>query len=223
MTRLFVTASGTDIGKTFVTAALAAHCHAAGRTVRALKPVISGFDGNAGGDGDTAQLLAATGLAWSDEAVQACSPWRFAAPLSPDMAAAREGRQLDLDAIVAWTRTALAGPEDTVLVEGVGGVMVPLNERHLVLDWIAAVEVPAVLVVGSYLGTISHTLTALSVLESRGIRVRAVVISASTASPVPLEETARTIGRFTKAPILLLPRSPDLASAGAHLSSLVDQ
>src|SRR5262249_33098177 len=86
---------------------------------------------------------------------------------------------------------------ERVLVEGVGGVCVPLDETHTVLDWIAESEIPALLVAGSYLGTLSHTLTAVAVLRARGIALAGLVICASPESPVPLAETRAALLRFT--------------------------
>jgi dethiobiotin synthetase len=83
-----------------------------------------------------------------------------------------------------------------LLIEGVGGVMVPLDDRHTVLDWIAALEAPALLVVGSYLGAISHALTAEGAIRGRGLAVAGVVIDESADSPVPLDDTAQTMKRF---------------------------
>ena len=83
-----------------------------------------------------------------------------------------------------------------MLVEGVGGAMVPLDAKHTVRDWIAALGLPALLTTGSYLGTISHTLTAAEALLSRGVDIAAIVVSESEISPVPPEETAAAIGRF---------------------------
>ena len=99
----------------------------------------------------------------TEEAVAEITPWRFAAPLSPDMAAAREGRRLDLGDIVAYCRAAHGDP---LLIEGIGGAMVPLNDEHTVLDWIADLGAPALVVTGSYLGTISHTLTTLAAISA---------------------------------------------------------
>jgi dethiobiotin synthetase len=196
MTALFVSATGTDIGKTYISAAIAKALRAGGRTVEALKPVISGFEMEALADSDTGILLSATGLALTPENADAVSPWRFRAPLSPDMAAAREGRTIDFGALASFCLSGIASRKDVLLIEGVGGVMVPLDDRHTVLDWMAALEVPVLLVAGSYLGSISHTLTALDVIGRRGIRVMAVVISETPASTVDLAETARTVRRF---------------------------
>lgn len=207
MKRYFVTASGTGVGKTLVTASLCHRLRAAGRTVRALKPVISGYAAGTHAESDTAVLLDSLGLDHTADAIARMSPFRFEAALSPDMAAAREGKKVDFDALTAHCRDAATGPEDVLLIEGVGGVMVPLTETKTVLDWITAVDAPCLLVVGSYLGTISHTLTAAEALRSRGAGLAAVVISESEESPAPPEETGETIGRFLPdTRIAILPR-----------------
>lgn len=207
MKRYFVTASGTGVGKTLVTASLCHQLRASGRTVRALKPVISGYAAGTHDASDTAVLLDSLGLDHTADTIARMSPFRFEAALSPDMAAAREGKKVDFDALTAHCREAAAGPEDVLLIEGVGGAMVPLTETKTVLDWIAAVDAPCLLVVGSYLGTISHTLTAAEALRSRGAGVAAVVISESEESPAPPEETGETIGRFLPdTRIAILPR-----------------
>jgi len=203
MSAYFVTATGTDIGKTFVTAGLIRHLRAQGRAVAALKPIISGFADVAGSD--TGILLDALGEAATAEAVARLSPWRFAAPLSPDMAAAREGRSIDFAALVEFCRAA-ENP-GTLFVEGVGGIMVPLDGTHTVLDWAAALALPLILVAGSYLGTLSHTLTALSVIAAAKLDVAALVVNESVGSGVPLEETRAALARFAPGvPIVTLPR-----------------
>ena len=177
-----------------------------------MKPVISGWDqgdAEAIAASDTGQLLAAQGIEATVEAIDACSPFRFKAPLSPDMAAAREGLGIDFDRLVGFCRQEVenTGDEETLFIEGVGGVMVPLTERHTVLDWIAELGLPVLLVVGSYLGTISHTLTAVMAMRTKHIALRAIVISESEESPVPCEETAETIKRHLgSATIEIVPR-----------------
>ena len=206
MGTLFVTATGTEIGKTLVTAALCHELRAGGRPVRALKPVLSGYDPAERHESDPGVLLASLGEAATEEAVAAITPWRFRAPLSPDMAAAREGRRLDLAEVVAFCRAAKGDP---LLIEGIGGAMVPLDDRHTVLDWMAALAAPALVVAGSYLGTISHTLTTLAAIRGRGVPIAGLVISESPESPVPPAETAETIARHAgPLPIALLPRLP---------------
>jgi dethiobiotin synthetase len=206
MTAVFVTATGTDVGKTFVTAGLIRELRKQGRPVQALKPLISGFDPNAVGASDTGVILDALGRKPTPDAIDDISPWRFTAPLSPDMAAHRENRSVDFDELVRFCRDRLDATQDTLLIEGVGGIMVPLDDRHTVLDWMDVLKRPVLLVAGSYLGTISHTLTALDVLTRRGLRVLSVVVSESTTSPVALEETAETIRRFSDVDVRTVPR-----------------
>jgi len=201
MSVMFVTGAGTDIGKTYVSCALLSALRQAGQSARALKPVVSGvgpvsdpaFDGS-----DTARLLRAAGVAPTPEAINACSPWRFAAPLSPDMAAAQEGRTLALADVVAWSRHQidLALPSDLLLIEGVGGVMSPMAKDGLVLDWIAALNHSALLVGGSHLGAISHALTALAALKGRGIDVAGLVVSETEGATVTLEATVSALAKY---------------------------
>ncbi len=184
-----------DIGKTYVAAGLVRYLREAGEPVSAFKPVMSGFDAASAAVSDAGVLLEALGEAATPAAIERLSPWRFAAPLSPDMAAERERRVIDFHVLVAWCRDRLASP-GTVLLEGVGGVMVPLDDCHTVLDWIAQLNVPLVLVSGSYLGAISHTLTAVEVCRRRGLAIAALVINESEHSSVTLAETLASVSRF---------------------------
>ena len=146
-----------------------------------------------------AQTLRSCWMRWGKqvnaETVAAISPWRFFAQLSPDMAAAREGRALALADILKFCRAALRAAPGMLLVEGVGGAMSPLNTNHTMRDWIVNLKLPSLLVTGSYLGAISHTLTTAEALLRAG-EIAAIVISESQCSPVPAEETAASIARF---------------------------
>ena len=196
MTTIFITATGTDIGKTFVTAGLIRHIRAAGRTVDAIKPVVSGFDSDAWQESDPARLLAALGRPITLEEAGRVSPWRFAAPLSPHMAARREGGAIEFQEVVEFCRRSMAARRGVLLIEGIGGIMVPLDDRRTVLDWMSVLRIPIILVAGTYVGTMSHTLTSLEVLVRRNLNVAAVVISESEASAASLDDTVATLQRF---------------------------
>jgi dethiobiotin synthetase len=223
MSGFFVTATGTDIGKTYVTCGLIAHCRARKVKVEAYKPIISGFDPDAPQGSDTALLLDALGRKATAKAIAALSPWRFKAALSPDMAAAREDSAIDFDELVTFSQAALTRtPKAMTLIEGVGGVMVPLDEEHTVLDWMEALRIPIVLVTGTYLGAISHTLTALDVVASRGIEIAALVVSETAGSSVGLHDTAGTMMRHCAGtPFVLLPRSDNNAMCFTRLAALL--
>jgi dethiobiotin synthetase len=192
MSAIFITATGTDIGKTFVAAGLIRHCRAAGRTVDALKPVATGFDPADAAASDPGVLLAALGRPVKSTEIARIAPWRFSAPLSPDMAARRENRAVDFEALVAFSRGATTNAEGTLLVEGIGGVMVPLDGKHTVLDWMAELAIPVVLTAGSYLGSLSHTLTALDALRRRNLVVKALVVNETPGSTVPKQRRRST-------------------------------
>jgi dethiobiotin synthetase len=209
MSAVFVTSTGTDIGKTFITAGLIRLLREQGAAVDALKPVVSGYDSSTAATSDPAVLLEALGRPVTPDEIAQISPWHFRAPLSPDVAAAREGSRIDVPAVIELSRKTIARAGGMLFIEGVGGVMVPLDGKLTVLDWIEALEIPALLVVGSYLGSISHTLTTLQVLADRKVPVAAIVISESEPSAVSLDDTTQSIARFAgDAPVVAMPRLP---------------
>jgi len=215
----FITGTGTDIGKTWLACALLRHWRRQGRQPAACKPLLSGFDPAALAESDAGQLLAALGQAPTMDRVAAICPWRYAAPLSPDMAAAREGKTIDFDALVAYTRRTASADFSHTLVEGVGGVMVPLDAKRTVRDWIAASGLPCVLVAGSYLGSMSHALTALEALSGAGIPVAALAVNESADSTVALDATVESLMRHAgHLPVVGLAR----ARPEAGISRLAD-
>ncbi len=209
MAAYFVTSTGTDVGKTFVTAGLIRYLRTSNQAVGALKPVVSGYDSSVVETSDPAVLLGALGRAVSADEIASIAPWRFRAPLSPDLAAAREGRSIDFDELIAFSRAAVDRNNGILFIEGVGGIMVPIDAKRTVLDWMAALDIPLLLVVGGYLGTISHTLTALDVLAQRKLTLAAIVVSESERNPVELDDTVASIARFSNGvDVIGLPRLP---------------
>ena len=216
MSGFFITGTGTDIGKTFVTVALIGALRKRSHDVAALKPVATGFDPADMALSDGGRLLAALGRPITLNEVERISPWRYDAPLSPDMAARREGRPIDFGSLITFS--SQAAPHTTLLIEGIGGLMTPLDGKHTVVDWIGATGLPVILVVGSYLGALSHALTALEVLAQRRLAVTAAVVNETADSTVSLAETAETMGRLA-APlkIVCLPR---VAATATDLPSI---
>lgn len=216
--RFFITSSGTNIGKTLVTAALAYQLTAQQKRISVLKPMISGYE--PGPDSDTAQLLAAQGLPATIPNIDAVSPWRYAAPLAPHIAAALEGKTIPYDEMIGFCN--MPRVSEITLIEGAGGVMTPVSPTHTTRDWIEELAIPAVLVVGTYLGAITHTLTAGEALCARGIDVQAVVVSESAESAMSAQEVAETLkphlpyARY----IVPLPRVAGSAPLWQHMADL---
>jgi dethiobiotin synthetase len=208
MKRVFVAGAHTDVGKTFVACGLIQAALAAGITVEALKPVASGFDPDDWIDSDPGRLLRALGLPLTREALEAMTPWRFTAPLAPPMAARLERRDLFLPAITDFCATRVAQScADFLVIEGVGGLMSPIAEAATGLDLMGALKFPVVLVGGSYLGSISHTLTALETARAHGLAVAALVVSESRDPQAPeFLETLREVQAFARdAPVFGAP------------------
>lgn len=207
MTAIFITATGPDVGRTLVVASLIRHFRQSGRAVDAIKPIVSGYDPAQAAASETGMLVSALGLPFTPESIDRISPWRFRAALSPDLAARQEGRSIDVDGVVAYCQSAIDRRRDILLIDGIGGIMAPLDETRTILDVMMALRLPLILVTGSYPGTISHTLTALDSLFRRDINVLATIVSETPGSGTPLDEVVATIARFA-APVIGLPRQP---------------
>jgi len=214
MPAFFITATGTDIGKSFIACAMAYWGGQCGTPWQVAKPVLSGFDQAQMETSDSGQLLEAMGIPCALEAIARISPWRYAAPLAPNMAAQKEGRKLPYAELLAWC-SAWVSQHEYALIEGVGGVMVPLDSVHTVRDWIADMRLPAILVTGNYLGSISHTLTAAEALMSREIPIARIVVSESENSTVSMEDTLATLREFLPAGISMvaIPRAQSYRDA----------
>jgi dethiobiotin synthetase len=161
MSGLFITGVGTGVGKTLVTTILCHQGRAIARDVLAIKPVVSGFVED-DPESDPALILRSLGIAPTASAIADVAPWRFAAPISPHLAARREGRSITLAEVARFCRGRAGGPGSFRLIEGAGGVMSPICEDATCLDLMALLGDPAVLVTGTYLGAMSHTLTSMA-------------------------------------------------------------
>lgn len=161
----FVTGTDTGVGKTTVTVRLMQHFAAQGLKVVGMKPVASGcewVDGRWQND-DVMQLTAASNVQAPPELV---NPYCFQPAIAPHIAAAQAGVEIQLDVIKA-AYTALTGLADVVIVEGAGGLLVPLNETQTMGDLLRMLELPALLVVGMRLGCINHALLTRQVLQQQ--------------------------------------------------------
>lgn len=208
MTGIFVTATGTELGKSFICSQLLRFGNQQKIGFLPSKPVISGWP-TASADivnSDTGILLTASDLPINEENIAAVSPWRYTLPLAPDMAATAEGRAIDTGALIDFChqRTRLAQKLGKMhLIEGVGGLMSPINGAFTNLEWLCALKYPCLLVVGSYLGSLSHTLTALKVLTMQNVTVRAVVVNETLGSTVGFNDTVNYLKKYI-APIPVL-------------------
>jgi len=179
---IFIGATGTDMGKTYVTCLLLRQLRDQGYTSRAIKPVISGFDENAPEDSDSGLLLSAMDDAPTLENIRHISPWRFAEPLPPHLIAMQTGTPLKFDEILSFCRKEADKNLDFLLIEGAGGIMTPLTYEHTMLDLITQLDCVCLLVCGSSLGTLSHSHTAINCLQQQDVETCGIIISESDVS-----------------------------------------
>lgn len=215
MRALFVAGTGTDVGKTWVAAALIRASIRRGLSVDALKPVVSGFDPEAPAGSDPAVLLEALGRPVTGSEIDRIAPFQYRAPQSPPLAARLQGERLEFTTVADACRSRLSRPDvEHLLIESAGGVMSPVSDERTCLDLAQALNLPVLLVGGSNLGAISHMLTAVEAVRSRGLPIAALVVSESLDSTAPLSETAEAIAAFTGLPTVIAPRG-DLNFADA--------
>lgn len=172
---LFVSGVDTDCGKTFVTARLAEHLQGRGCRVVTQKPVQTGCDGPLADDiAEHRRQMGCATLPEDSEGLT-CS-YLFRKPASPALAARLEGVEIDPARIDGHMRM-LAQAYDAVLVEGAGGLMVPLTDSLLTIEYVASRRLPLALVATSRLGGINHALLSISACRAYGVDLRAVVFN----------------------------------------------
>jgi dethiobiotin synthetase len=214
---VFVTGTGTGVGKTAVTRGVVRALARGGASVAALKPVESGAKGSGEPRSDAEALKAASG--WGASLGDVCA-YSLAAPVSPHLAAAREGVRIDPARLDALLRRAEAAAE-LVIAEGAGGLLVPLSADLLYADFIASTGYGLVVVAPNALGAIHAALSTVEAARARGIDVRGVILNGSPEADL---DNAGAIARFGRVRILgcfpMVDASDDEALADAAEASL---
>ncbi|OFW34053.1 MAG: dethiobiotin synthase [Acidobacteria bacterium RIFCSPLOWO2_12_FULL_60_22] len=206
---LLITGTDTGVGKTFVACGLAGSLRQQGFRVAPFKPAETGCEPDPKSQAlvpaDAELLRRATATQASIETI---CPYRFRAPLAPWVAAELEGASIDPQRLERCYRE-LSDSHDFVLVETAGGILVPLAESFHYADLARLLDLPVLVVIGSKLGAINHTLLTLEFLSNAGLRVLACVLNHPTAEAGPAIETnERTLRRLVQQPIYVIPYDP---------------
>lgn len=224
MRGLFVTATDTGVGKTVVSVALLAAMTADGQPVRAYKPVITGLEDPAeiaargAWPADHELLAAVAGMTPED-----VSPLRYGPAVSPHLAAEMAGERIDPQRLVAGAHALAPADEQTLVVEGVGGLLTPLADNYTVCDLASALRLPVLIAARPGLGTINHTLLTLACARAAGLDVAAVVLTPWSDRPSAMQSSNRsTIARLGQVAVETLswvpsPAPAELAQAGRTL------
>jgi dethiobiotin synthetase len=211
MRGVFVTGTGTEVGKTVVAAALANTARRSGRRIAVFKPAVSGLVdyplrpevwGAAPELPDHALLRLAAGSSQGDDEI---APYRYGPPVSPHLAAELEGQMIDPDRLRGAALAATEGA-DLLICEGVGGFLVPLTPRYLVRDLARDLGLAVVVVAAPGLGTINHTLLTIESVRAAGLEVSSVVLNPWPGEPSAVERSnLETIARLGSVPVETLP------------------
>jgi dethiobiotin synthetase len=189
---VFVTGTGTEVGKTVVAALIARTIAASGSTVAVFKPALTGLDDP--GEPDHELLRRASGSAQGDDEI---APYRYGPPASPHLAAALAGEEIDPGRLRSAAEAAAAAADELVC-EGVGGLLVPLAGDYTVRDLAVDIGLPLVVAAPPGLGTINHTLLTLEAARSAGLEVAMVALTPWPNAPSPVEgsnlETIAALG-----------------------------
>ncbi|MBI4948969.1 MAG: dethiobiotin synthase [Deltaproteobacteria bacterium] len=171
----FITGTDTNVGKTFVSILIARALKARGIDVGVMKPVETGC-AEAGGSLVPTDALALKKAAGSDDPLDLINPYRFSHPLSPNVAARLSGVETDLNRIESAFKT-LSAVHEIILVEGAGGLLVPLNGDYTMADVAIRLSARLLIVAASKLGAINHALLTVECAKSRGIDVAGVILN----------------------------------------------
>ncbi|CAG0961716.1 dethiobiotin synthetase [Burkholderiales bacterium] len=216
MTSLFISGTDTGVGKTRVATALLSALVTRGQRAVGMKPVAAGFMPDRAENEDVVALAEAGNVV---AASQDICPYAFAAPIAPHLAAAQAGVAIDLARLLA-AYARLAQGADAVVVEGVGGPLVPIDERHDLLDFARALSLPVVLVVGLRLGCLNHALLCAQAIVARGLSFAGWV--ANEIDPHMAEREANVATLRQRLPGPLLARFPWSPGRGQEPAILLD-
>jgi dethiobiotin synthetase len=193
---VFVTGSDTGVGKTVIAGAIAAAIKAHGLDVGVMKPVASGakeIDGKLVSE-DVVYLKKMVDSTDDDDLV---NPIRLKPPIAPTIAAVKSGVPIDIDKV--WkSYEELTNRHDFVVVEGIGGLMVPVDDTLFVADLVCKMDLPLVIVVRDCLGTINHTLLTVEYAKSRNIRIKGIIINMLKGD----DGFVREIEKYSSVPVL---------------------
>ncbi|MGH7872092.1 MAG: dethiobiotin synthase [Candidatus Binatia bacterium] len=188
---LFITGTDTGVGKTFVACSLAAYLRELGYRVGVMKPAETGCEEKDGAlvPNDAVRLKNASG---TTEPLENICPYRFSEPLAPSIAAERAGVQIDIDHLLS-VYNDIKAKHDVVLVEGAGGLMVPLLPSYTYADFARVAKLPIIVVAANRLGMINHLLLTLEHASCKDLKTLGYVLNRTSGEPSLAADTNREV------------------------------
>ena len=179
MQKYFITSTGTEIGKTYFICSLIKKLIAEKNTVKAIKPIITGLDFSELTNSDSAQILNSLGQKITKEKILNISPFYYNVADSPDSAALIQAKNyLNYNKILDFCSSFLNNHnKDYALIEGIGGIMVPINQHKTILNLIKDLNIEIILVIGNYLGSRSHSLNVIELCQLHNIKIHKIMLN----------------------------------------------
>jgi len=199
MKPLFVTATDTDVGKTYVCAGLAYALKKLGNDVGIMKPFACGVKQKIGFSSNDLTILA--NAAMVDDAEKIINPFFFPIPASPYTAAKNLGVKIDVEHVMKCFRK-LDKIHDIVLVEGIGGVMTPILKDYAIIDLIKDLMANTIIVTSSKIGTVNHTVLTCNMCKNMNIPIKGLIINNFEPTGYPIPELERDLNALTDLPVL---------------------
>lgn len=193
----FIGSTGTEIGKTYTSVLIIKELVKKKLNVLPLKPILSGFDIHNIHKCDTAKLLKANNMEVNLESIKFHTPWLYKRAIAPILAAKYEKKNISFSNIIDWiismNNSHKRNKIDFTLIEGAGGLMVPIENKYTFIDLVKALNIPVILVIGNYIGTISHSLSIIKNLENMGIKIICIVLNQTIKNNVSIRDTEYSI------------------------------
>lgn len=203
MRGFLVTGTDTGVGKTAVTTALLRRAREAGLDVGAMKPFESGCARGSDGELVPEDALSLWWAAGETDPLELVCPYRFEAPVAPGIAASESGKDIDWPRVVDIHRELLSRHRDGVIVEGAGGLLVPLDSHGLTtIDLARALDLPVLVVARNALGTLNHTALTVESIDRHGLKCLGVVLNGSVPPDTSSATNRAALERFSQVTVL---------------------
>jgi len=199
MKPLFITATDTDIGKTYVCAGLAHSLKKLDIDVGIMKPFACGVKQKTGFSSNDLTILSKAAMV--NDAEELLNPFFFPIPASPYTAAKNLGVKIDIDYLMKCFRK-LDKIHDVMLVEGIGGIMTPILKEYAIIDLIKDLEANTIIVTSSKIGTINHTIMTCNMCKNMKIPVKGLIINNFDSTGYPVSDLERDLNALTDLPVL---------------------
>ena len=192
----FITSTGTNIGKTYCTVEIIKSLIKKKKLVNPYKPILSGFNIKKIEESDSYKILRPIKKTWDIKDIKSITPWLFNNAIAPSLAAEKENKSLDYNQVFDWCFDKINyknNKNSLNIIEGAGGILVPIEKEKTIFDLIVDLKVPVILVVGNYLGSVSHTLSVIKNIQFSKLNIINIIINQNNDCDLDIDDTKKLI------------------------------